>query len=356
MKIDFTPERWDVVKETYSKWWNGELNRTLVKATAIKSDAPAFKGVLSQANCHDFSVSAEEIVDGIEYELSRKAFLGDSFPMFSMDAFGPGVLAAFCGGILDNSSGSVWFFPDKKREIEDIHLEYDPNNVWVRRVKDIYHAANKRFNGNVLMGMVDMGGSLDVLATFRGTEDLLIDLYDNPEEVKRLCQEIEDCWFEAYNDLNSVIMEKNPGYSDWNGLYSPVPSYILQCDFSYMISPEMFREFALPSLESMASRLGNAAYHLDGKGELPHLDMILGIDKIRDVQWVPGDGTPHGICWLDLYKRIKDAGKAYQIISNVEEMKKIYDVLGGSGMYLDLYFNDEYTASETLRYFGLNKK
>lgn len=350
MKIDFSPERWDRVKETYAKWWDGKLDRALVRATAIKADAPVFKGVLSQANCHDFSVSAEEIVDGIEYELSRKAFLGDGFPMFSMDAFGPGVLAAFCGGILDNSSGSVWFFPDKKREIADIHIEYDSNNVWVRRVKDIYHAANKRFNGNVLMGMVDMGGPMDVLATFRGTEDLLLDLYDNPEEVKRVCREIEDCWFEAYNDLNDVLMEKNPGYSDWNGLYSQTPYYILQCDFSYMISPEMFKEFALPGLQSMADRLDHATYHLDGKGELPHLDMILGIEKLRNIQWVPGAGNPHGIYWLDVYKKIAASGKDYQIISDVDEMKKIKDVLGGKGMYLDLYFGDEKTAMETIQY------
>lgn len=351
MKIDFSPERWEMVKESHEKWWAGELDRPLIRAVTVKQDAPAFKGVLCQANCHDFSVSAEEIVDGIEYELSRKAFLGDAYPFFNMEAFGPGVLAAFCGATLDNRTGNVWFHPDKKREIEDIHVQYDPNNKWVRRIKDIYHAANKRFNGNVLMSMVDMGGDVDVLATFRGTEDLLLDLYDNPDEVKRVCREIEECWFAAYNDLNEVLMQKNPGYSDWNGLYSETPSYILQCDFSYMISPEMFKEFVLPGLKRFASRLDHVTYHLDGQGELPHLDMLMGIEKLRGIQWVPGAGNPHGAHWLDLYQKIRDGGKDYQIIGTIQEMKDVKDVLGNKGMYLDLYPADEKSGLEAINYF-----
>ena len=91
--------------------------------------------------------------------------MGDGFPYVNFDCFGPGVVAAFCGARLDNSSGQVWFFPQKKQEIGDIHVKYDPENIWVKRIKDIYRAGLDRWNGSVIMGMPDLGGVLDVAAS-----------------------------------------------------------------------------------------------------------------------------------------------------------------------------------------------
>jgi hypothetical protein len=33
-------------------------------------------------------------------------------------------------------------------------------------------------------------------------------------------------------------------------------------------------------------------YHLDGIGQLHHLDLVLSIAELDGVQWVPGDGKP----------------------------------------------------------------
>jgi hypothetical protein len=44
----------------------------------------------------------------------------------------------------------------------------------------------ERFQGVVQIGMPDLGGNLDILASFRPNEKLLLDLVDEPEEVKRL--------------------------------------------------------------------------------------------------------------------------------------------------------------------------
>ena len=44
---------------------------------------------------------------------------------------------------------------------------------------------------------------------------------------------------------------------------------MLQCDFSYMISPNMFKRFVVPDLTACCDHLDYGFYHLDGKGELP---------------------------------------------------------------------------------------
>ena len=354
MAIHFTQERWSILKDTYARWWNGTLSRPLVQLTvadAYVPDRPEPQApLLCQSSCHRLDIPAEEIIDRLDYELSRKKFLGDAFPRVNFDCFGPGVLSAFCGARLDNSSGAVWFFPQEPKEIAEISVRYDPENVWVRRIKDLYRAGNERWNGQVLMGMPDLGGILDVAAVFRGSEELMYDLFDEPEEVLRLCGEIETAWLEAFSDLNSVLSPACPGYSDWLGIYSEKPSYVLQSDFSYMTSNEMFREFALPGLERLSAAIPNTVYHLDGVGQLPHLDDLLTMKDIAGIQWVAGAGKPGAAHWPEVYQKIAAAGKGCKVEGTPEEFHWLTgQVSQGLAYNLEVY---KEWLEDVLRFLG----
>ena len=58
-----------------------------------------------------------------------------------------------------------------------------------------------------------------------------------------------------------------------------------------MISPAMFERFVMPDLVACCDHLDHGFYHLDGKGEIPHLDLLLSIPRLRGIQWIPGDGA-----------------------------------------------------------------
>lgn len=319
MPIDFSHERWEKIKDTYRKWWAGELGRPIVPIALLGRDPgrPQPKApLLTQANCHDFSILVEDLIDTIDYMLSSVEFLGDAYPYFNMDVFGPGVIAAYLGARLDNSSGQVWFYPPRDDlPIQEIHFEYNPNNVWFKRTKELYRAGIDRWGGQVLMGMTDIGGNMDILSAFRPGEKLLFDLIDHPEEVKRLIWEAHEAWHHYYNELNAILQPVNPGYSDWSTIYSEQPSYMLQCDFSYMISPKMFDEFAKPELAATCKCLPQSFYHLDGIGQIPHLDSLLEIEELDGVQWVPGDGKPNCAHWPEIYQKINAAGKKIHLIT-----------------------------------------
>ena len=337
MAIDFSPERWEKVKETYRRWWAGELQRPIVELVLTGRDPgrPQPKApVLSQATCADLTIPAEELIDRLDYELSKEVYLGDAFPMVNMHMFGPGVAAAFLGARLDNSTGGVWFHPPADVPVEDLHFTYDPNNIWLRRIKEICAAAMQRWQGQVQVGMADLGGTLDILSTFRPSEKLLMDLVDSPEEVKRLMGEIHELWHRFYAEIDAVLQPVNPGYSAWCQIFSDQPYYIYQCDFSYMISPDMFREFARDELEASSRRLPRCFYHLDGRGQLPHLDMILAMERVNGVQWVPGDGAPGLDRWIDVYRRIFAAGKKTQVYGPIALVRRIIGEVGvGPGMH-----------------------
>jgi hypothetical protein len=331
MPIDFTKARWDKIKEDYGRWWAGELKRPLIRISTWNRSADKAEPRVKDS-CkllYDLSVSAEEIVEMWDWQLGGVKFHGDAFPS-AWPNMGPGVIAAFIGGKPVPAEDTVWFEPSSPQEIKNIHLKFDPTNAWFKRCLELSQTAVEKWQGQVQVGMTDLGGNLDIVSTFRPSEQLPMDLYDNPAEVKRLGWEAHDAWWACFEEIHKAIAPRNPGYSAWLDLYSEVPYYVLQCDFCYMIGPDMFDEFVKPELAASAKRLGNAYYHLDGVGQLPHLDSLLSIKEIKGIQWVFGDGKPGMAHWPEVYKKIRAAGKTIYVYGTMKDFDTLVGQLGSA--------------------------
>lgn len=311
MAIHFEKEQYAALRQTYRKWWAGELDRPIVPVLTFghNGEAQENKLPLGFTTAWDMSIQPKEFVEAFDQAMDTHRWHGEAFPMFYTQRFGPGVLAAFLGCTPCATPQTVWFMPPRNDiPIEELHFEFDENNIYYRRVINLFEAAMEKWHGRVVIGMADLGGILDVLQTFRGAENLLMDLYDAPDEVLRCVRELQEMWFLYYDKINAIMEGEAQGYSHWYGLYHERPGYILQSDFSFMISPDMFDTFVAPELSSSADRIFNAVYHLDGEGEIRHLDSILAMDGIKGIQWVPSPGNADKN-WDELLCRILDAGK-----------------------------------------------
>lgn len=356
MSIDFSPARWERIRTDYRKWWAGELKRPLVFLTVSGRDPgrpePRIPSRSFTAS-YEFSVTADEIVDRWDYDLSRIRFFGDGFPAVFVN-FGPGIVASFLGSNVGVDENTVWFHTKEDKEIADIDFRYDPANVWLRRVKDVCRATVRRWKGQVQVSMTDLGGNLDILSSFRPGEKLLLDLYDHPEEVKRLSWKVHELWWRCFEEIDAVLRPGNPGYTAWTPIFSDKPYYMLQCDFCYMIGPRMFDEFVKPELAASCRRLTNGFYHLDGPGELPHLDSLLQIPELKGVQWIPGDGNQNMKHWPDVYRRIRKAGKLVQISGSIDVLDVVAEQVGSAeGIILIGYAESEAGARAALKRYGV---
>jgi len=357
VSIDFNQARWERIRANSRAWWAGELKRPLVHVTLGGHDPgrPEPKLPLHHFTAfYDLSVPAEDIVDRWDYHLSCCRFLGDAFPVIWPN-FGPGVVAALLGAQLNATveAGTVWFHPSEDHDIRDIHFEYDPDNIWLHRIKNIMRAAMERWQGLVLVSMTDLGGNLDILSSFRPGEQLLLDLYDHPEEVKRLIWEAHELWWRYFDEFNSVLQPVNPGYSAWAGIFSPDPSYMFQCDFCYMIGPDMFDEFVKPELAASCRRMPNGFYHLDGPGQLPHLDSMLTIPELKGIQWVSGAGVPSPMHWPEVWRKIKGAGKLMQLIDGSAALDAVANAIGtAEGITFHTWCESESEAVDLCRRYG----
>ncbi|MBN1491434.1 MAG: hypothetical protein JXA69_16095 [Phycisphaerae bacterium] len=322
VNLDFDQARWDRTRETYRQWWAGTLDRPLIHLEMKGRDPgraapplPAYEF----ASFYDLSIPADAIADRWLYDLECTHFLGDAFPSIRPN-FGPGVIAALLGTELHNGDDTVWFHPKEPIEsLDDLRFTFDPENVWFRRLCDVYRAAAERFEGLVQLGMTDLGGNLDVLASFRSSQSLLLDLYDAPQQVERLLWDVHAMWWRYFEAFNAIIQPAHPGYTAWTPIYSEKPYYILQSDFCYMISPPMFEQFVKPELVASCEKLAASFYHVDGLGQLAHLDSLLAIESLDGVQWVPGAGQPGITHWPEVYRKIRNAGKLIQFFTHQDD-------------------------------------
>jgi 5-methyltetrahydrofolate--homocysteine methyltransferase len=176
------------------------------------------------------------------------------------------------------------------------------------------------------MAMTDLGGGLDILASFVGTQNLLMECIEHPEEVSRLAREITGFWLQFYRELTEIT-EGQQCFSDWSSIFSEKPSYILQSDFSFMIGPDMFQEFVYDELVRAAAVMDRPFFHMDGIGELKHLDSLLSISEFSGIQWIPGAGEPETRDWSELFGKISRAGKkimvGYDLDSYLDEIVRV---------------------------------
>ncbi|MGC9467543.1 MAG: hypothetical protein ACP5HS_03040 [Anaerolineae bacterium] len=332
--LHFTHEDWERVERDTLAWWAGELERPLVYLAETDPVPPTLQ--YEFLSNYPLEMKPDEIVDRHAPALAATRYYADAFPQWWLN-FGPGIMAGFLGAevhSVSEPSETVWFSTSEPQPVEALDFHYDANNTWWQRVQALTRAIAERWEGLVQVGHTDLGGNLDILASFRGTEGLLFDLIDHPDEVDRLVARITELWLRYYDEQHHLIQPRCRGTSCWTPIWSPGKTYMLQCDFSYMISPAMFERFVMPDLVACCEYLDHGFYHLDGKGEIPHLDLLLSIERLRGIQWIPGDGQPPPHKWLPLLKRIRDGGKLCQVFVSPEGARTIVRNLGGQGFML----------------------
>ena len=313
-------------------WERENFGRPAIAVTAPLSDKKLMqpKSLEEQWLDVDFRYNAcKELCENLY-------FGGESVPSFFVN-FGPGVLAAYMGGGFELAEHTIWF--DSVQVIKDYdnlpELKIDKNTLaWEKTIK---LTEKFRLDNNIITSITDIGGVCDVAASLRGTETMLYDLYDYPEGVKAVINKVDDLFAEAFDELYATVLNGQQYYSTWMGVASKKPWYPIQCDFSAMISPALFEEFVLPSLIKHTKHLPRSIYHLDGPGEIPHLDMLLDIEDLDGIQWVSGSAQPDvtDSCWFPMYKKIQEKKKNIVLLSaNPAGIENLLNNIDSTGLFI----------------------
>lgn len=301
----------DEVRKRLTVWWNGgDIGRPVLLITAPRPQAlENIEPVSKPAGW-----SANDSARNFDYRVYLSAcacvktyYMGEAVPCVSPD-LGPHGLALFLGCHAVDGLDTVWVEPCIERP-EEAKFVHDQENFYWKFTLKLIKEQLRLGKGKFQVEFPDLIEGLDTLAAMRGTEKLLMDLFDRPAWVYNCLKQITNLYFRYYDILYEMIRDETGGSHFW--AWAPGRMAKFQCDFSAMISPGMFKEFMVPVLTEMCERVSYSMYHWDGPGALAHCGHLLSISKLTMLQWTPGAGNEpvYHKRWWPLYHKIIDAGK-----------------------------------------------
>lgn len=346
MELEFKQD-FAAVRKRWDAFWAGTNSRPLVsivipKAGVTPADPAPYLAGLPEGNFGP-------VIDQRLRWAETHEFLGDALPFHYVE-FGPNTFAAYLGVkiIYDpNSPGTNWA-EHIVEEWDDFEIKFRRDSVAWQQTLQYAELLRERCEGKLLVAAPTLSANLDALEALRGSDKLLLDLMDCPEKVHRALKAVQQAYADVLDALSELLNFKKWGSITRHGMYHTGRVHVPQCDFSCMISPAMFREFALPGLRHELSLLDTAEYHLDGPGAIKHLDAVCEIEKIRVIQWVPGAGEPETRDWTDLYKRIDSLGKGLILGADVPRMKRLWSEFKTRRLFLNMRAQTRAEAEDIL--------
>lgn len=299
---------WHKIRQRYQAWLAGENDTPIMQVKAPRR-VPQTHEYTGWNLVHNMAHPGRAF-EAYERFCQQTYFAGDAVPNLWVN-LGPGIPAAYLGCKVDVRPDTVWFEDACMSWEQILAARLDENEKWWKYTLDIYRMAGQYAKGKYLVSATDLNAVMNILGSLRGTQRLLMDLIEEPEQVKRAAAHIQGVWQECYDRTYSITQQFQQGIGNWMNIWGPGRFCDVQCDFSAMISPAMFEEFVLPHLAEECRNLVWSIYHWDGPGQIPHLDILLSIPELTGIQWVPGAGRPGtgSPQWFDVYKKIQGAGK-----------------------------------------------
>ena len=337
-------------KQRYINWWNHKgiiLNMWEHFQEGVQPHAeitpPAPAKDLSQ-KWFDPQWRAEYL----DWYVAHSSLKADILPVANTQ-LGPGSLAAILGGVFEGGEDTIWIHPHPDFTNEIVFNPEHPN--WILH-KELLKACKAKANGHYFVGMPDLMEGLDVLATLKGTDRVLLDTVMQPEILEQQMQQINDIYFKVFDELYDIIREGDEMAFCYFSSWAPGKMSKLQSDISTMISQDDYRRFVQPFIREQCQKIDYTLYHLDGVGAMHHLPALLEIEELNAIQWTPGVGEPQGGSpkWYDLYKKILAGGKSVMACwVTLDELKPLLDHIGADGVHLEMDFHNEKEVEQAMR-------
>ncbi|MCL4385900.1 MAG: hypothetical protein M1479_09465 [Actinobacteria bacterium] len=159
------------------------------------------------------------------------------------------------------------------------------NNKWVHKFVEIKSILLEYLNINYPMSTSSLlRGPADMMAASLGQTRFPLELYDNPDKIKKLSQLYSNIFIEVAKIANKIALNsKFNGYLvDYYGLWSPKICQYFQDDAVALISPKFYEMFIFNEHLKISKSFGSTFYHLhpislfiiDKLLALPNLDII----------------------------------------------------------------------------------
>jgi hypothetical protein len=343
LELQGKPDFEMAMKRIYAWYEKAVIDRPPVRFSAHNADFAVPRKIAGRTwpDLKSRWFDAEYQVDYFIASIMGRRFHAETFPVFWPN-LGPEIYAAFFGCELEYAETTSYAVPNVRTWEDVSELKFSRANPYFQKTEELTRLALEKCGGLFLVGYTDLHGGLDSAAAWRDPQQLCLDLLQETEQVRRLTDLAMAHFQETYDYFDALLKAENQLSVTWMGLPSFGKMHIPSCDFAAMISPAMFEEFGLPLLREEVKPMTHNVFHVDGKGVLKHLDLILSVPEIQAIQWVQGMGLDMPILqWVPLLKRLQAAGKSIVVDLQLGELEDFIAAMEPEGLLLCLAADED---------------
>lgn len=349
MNLQYKPD-WEEAKQRYRAWWaHDAMDRCAIWVTAPKDGVPPEEPPPVPTDPVTRWTDLDYLTQANDYGFRHTFYGGEAFPAWYPGYPGHTAIPAFlgCPTTLDFNTG--WWDPILTGEDFDVRsLRFDRDGKWWKFSISLLQRMAAEAKGKSIPSTGAFGGCGDTLAALRGSDRLLYDVMDRPERVRDAEEYLMDMWFEVYDEFYSITHESAEGSYGWFPLWAPGKFYAVQNDFSYMISPALFRKLFLPVIERQTQFLDYSVYHVDGVGAFAHVPTLCELPRLQALQILPGAGKPSPLHYLETLKYVQRAGKNLHISIPCGEVETALAELSARGLFIGTACETEAEARDLI--------
>ncbi len=170
-----------------------------------------------------------------------------------------------------------------------------------------------------------------------GPNEWGLDLYDRPNEVAAILDELTDLWIGVCEAVRPWIPSFHGGYCSRMKMFAPDYAVTPQNDISSIISAEMYKEFALPSDRRIISHFPYHSFHTHDT-EYHQIENLLELEELTVIQIFlqPDMGGPPFERILPVIEQALERKPVLLGAENLETAERCLESFSSTGLFLML--------------------
>jgi hypothetical protein len=215
-------------------------------------------------------------------------------------------------------------------------LDFSPQNPWRRKYLELVAALTDRYRGRIPVGQPILRGSSDMVASLRGSQQMIFDFYDSPDLFRKLAGKCTDLIIELVKEQHGITGSFAGGtVIEQFALWAPGEIVRMQEDASALFSPNLYVNLLQNEDRKQAAAFPFSLIHLHASS-LHLIDRIADIAELRCIQINKDMGGTEIEREIPFFKAVQAREKSLLIRGKLtlQDLALLRKALSPRGLYL----------------------
>jgi len=172
-------------------------------------------------------------------------------------------------------SGSLHAEKHKTFSLDPVVPKFDPSEPWTKKAIEFIKLIAEHSNNRYPIATPRLRGIADLLAALYGNEMFIFKLMEDPDHIKKVCEDLTDYWIAFAKHLLKYIPLFHGGVgSFYYNMWAPADSIWHQEDATALLSPDLYRKFIEPCDYRIADSFAGCFMHMHPTDYYPYKELL----------------------------------------------------------------------------------